>query len=304
MSTLPDRIAFIGFGEAASAFVEGWGTARPRRLTAYDIKTDSHDPGVRLAKRNDYILRNVDGATTLTAALDGATVVFSLVTADQAMPAAESAAAAIGAGTLYLDCNSCSPAAKRAAAAAIDAAGGRYVDIAVMAPVRPALHRVPLLAAGPHAGAAAAVLESLGMHAEVVAGGVGGAAAVKLTRSIMIKGLEALTLECLLAGRQAGVDEAVLDSLEASFPGFGWRQRAGYMLERMMVHGRRRAAEMRESAANLEELGLPGDMARASVAWQQRVGDLGLDAAGGDYRTLADRVLGALADPAAKPATN
>lgn len=294
MSTRPERIAFIGFGEAAAAFVEGWAAARPRTLAAYDIKTDSADAAVRDEKHDDYRRWGVEGAAMPAQALAGAGIVFSVVTADQALTAARDAAACIAPGALYFDCNSCSPGTKRQAAEFVHAAGGRYVDAAVMAPVHPALHHVPMLVSGPHLDAALAALAALDMRATPAAGPVGHASSIKMVRSIMVKGLEALAAECVLAGRRAGVDQQVFASLEASFPGFKWQERAAYMLERMTMHGIRRAAEMREVALTVEELGLPADMAHATVLWQQRVGDLHLQAPSGNCQASADAILQAL----------
>ncbi|GAB4349072.1 MAG: hypothetical protein Kow006_10340 [Gammaproteobacteria bacterium] len=284
-------IALVGFGEAASAFVAGWGRRDDRIIKAYDIKTDSHDPSVREGKWEDFRNAGVKGCATLEEALSGAQQVFSLVTADQALVAAQNASQVIEAGALYLDCNSCSPGTKRRAATLIEKRGGRYVDVAVMAPVHPALHRTPLLLSGPASESALRFLKRLEMNANVAEGGVGASSSVKMIRSIMIKGLEALVAECLLAGQRAGASEAVLDTLEASFPGFGWRERAAYMLERMATHGVRRAAEMREVAATVEELGLSPDMSRACTRWQQRIGELNLRAEHHDYRALADEIL-------------
>ena len=151
------RLAFVGFGEAAQAFVQGLGPEIAKATRAFDIKTDHSQAAIRDAKWADYEVAFVTGCAVLPEALADAPVVFSTVTADQALVAAEAAAKAIGAGTLYFDCNSCSPATKRQAAAAIDVAGGRYVDTAVMAPVHPALHKTPILYCGPYAGAAAPI---------------------------------------------------------------------------------------------------------------------------------------------------
>ncbi len=290
-------VAFVGFGEAASAFAAGWREAGIGvSASAYDIKTDSPIAGVRDAKQADYAAAQVDGAATLGDALSGAPLVFSLVTADQAYAAASAAADNGLDGALFFDCNSCAPGTKRRSAALIERAGGRHVDVAVMAPVHPRLHRTPLLISGPHAQAAQQALTGIGMSAVVVEGELGAASAIKMTRSIMIKGLEALVAECVLAGRKAGIDGAVLDSLEDTFPGFEWRNRAAYMLERAMTHGIRRAAEMREVVATVEELGLDSAMSQATVAWQQRVGDLRLDAGaiGADHGARADAILAAL----------
>ena len=117
-----------------------------------------------------------------------------------------------------------------------------------MAPVHPRLHRTPLLISGPHVEAAAAAFASLGMSAKIHDGPVGAASSVKMIRSIMMKGLEALVCECVLAGRKAGVIDTVLDSLDDTYPGFDWKKRSAYMLERVMTHGsggRRKCAKSR-----------------------------------------------------------
>ncbi|MBK8456064.1 MAG: DUF1932 domain-containing protein [Phyllobacteriaceae bacterium] len=292
----PGAIALIGFGEAAAAFVAGWREDFPALSPrAFDIKTDSATQ--RDSKLADYARAGVAGAMTAAEALSGATIVFSLVTADQAGSAARAAAAALRAGALFFDGNSCSPGTKAQSAAVIEAAGGRYVDVAIMAPVHPKGSKTPLLFAGPHADAALSALSALRMQAEPVTGGVGAASSIKMIRSVMIKGLEALVAECMLAGRRAGVADTVLETLDQTFPGFGWKQRSAYMLERAMTHGVRRAAEMREVAATIEELGLPPSMATSTVAWQQAIGDLRLDArsVGESLEARADAILAALA---------
>jgi 3-hydroxyisobutyrate dehydrogenase-like beta-hydroxyacid dehydrogenase len=251
---------------------------------------------VREAKLADYAADDVVAATTPAEAVAGADLVVSVVTADQAHVAALSVADHLAPNTLFLDCNSCAPQVKVKSAARIDAANGRYVDVAVMAPVHPRLHRTPLLIGGPNAEVAAPVLAALGMAAEIQAGPVGAASSIKMVRSIMIKGLEALVCECVLSGRLAGVDDIVLATLEDTFPGFDWPKRSAYMLERVMTHGIRRAAEMREVALTVDLLGLDGRMARATVDWQQQIGDLKLRAAdyGSDHGARADAVLAAL----------
>jgi 3-hydroxyisobutyrate dehydrogenase-like beta-hydroxyacid dehydrogenase len=297
-------IAFIGFGEAARAFLDGW-RANPSfkaRVSAYDIKTDSPDAQVRAAKRADYAAAKIVGASDAPEAVAGAAAVFSVVTADQAHEAALASLPGLMKGALFFDCDSCAPQTKVRTAAEVDAAGGRYVDVAVMAPVHPRLHRTPILISGPHAEAAAPALAALDMSARIHEGPVGAASSVKMIRSIMMKGLEALVCECVLAGRKAGVIETVLDSLDDAYPGFDWRKRSAYMLERVMTHGLRRAAEMREVALTLDLLGLDGEMSRASVDWEEAIGELGLRptaAEAADYRLLADRILAAL-DPAAR----
>ena len=292
------RISFIGFGEAAQAFCQGWGAKAAPAIRAFDIKTDAEKTARQ--KRADYRDSGVSGCETLAEALANTEVVFSMVTADQALAAAESAAKNFPEGALYFDCNSVAPDTKRHAAVLIEAAGGRYVDVAVMAPVHPKLHKTPLLVSGPHTRAALGMMARLDMETSAVAGEIGAASSVKMVRSIMVKGLEALMAECLLVGRRAGVEELVLDTLDKSYPGFGFRPRTGYALGRMQEHGLRRAAEMHEVVKTVEQLGLDPAMSRATVDWQQAIGSLGLAEPQESYPLAADALLAALATPRAK----
>lgn len=287
------NIAFIGFGEAADAFVGGLDRTPVTGLTAYDIKTDQ-DADSRQWMEDRYHAQAVNGASTLAEALANADVVFSVVTADQAALVAKQAASLLSPGALFFDCNSCAPQTKKASAQVIDDAGGRYVDVAVMAPVHPGRHRTPLLLSGDHANAAKIVFDRLNMNATIESGPVGTSSSVKMVRSIMVKGMEALFAECVVAGRLAGVDEQVLASLEASHPGFEWTKRAGYNLERMAQHGIRRAAEMDEVCEFLHHLGIDEPLSAGTVRWQRRVGELGLTVSQDDYQTTADALIHAL----------
>jgi 3-hydroxyisobutyrate dehydrogenase-like beta-hydroxyacid dehydrogenase len=266
-------VAQIGFGEAGSTFASAGAWEQAAR--AFDIKTG--DPATAEAKRADYALAGVMGCDTLAQALSGVPLVLSLVTADQALAVAQQAAALIAPGALYCDLNSVAPPTKRASAEAIEAAGGRYVDVAVMAPVHPARLNVPVLLSGASADEAAQMLGELGFaNLRVVGDGVGRASSIKMIRSVMVKGMEALTAECVLAAEAAGVLDEVLASLDASERPRPWGERADYNLDRMLVHGIRRAAEMEEVVKTLEVLGTGALLTRGTVARQQALGRLGL----------------------------
>lgn len=285
------RIAFIGFGEAAEAFWSSLERGPVAGATAFDVKTLGEE---REAMLERYRAFGVIGSDSLEAALSDADVVFSVVTADAAHQVAREAAPHLAAGALFLDCNSCAPQTKQQSARAVEASGGRYVDVAVMSPVNPLRNRTPLLLSGDHAGAAKAILDRLDMNATVEAGPVGKSSSVKMVRSIMIKGMEALFAECFLAGRLAGVDDQVLASLEASHPGFEWARRAGYNLERMALHGVRRGAEMEEVCAFLNHLGIDEPLSASTARWQTLIGELGLSVDDTDYRATADRLIDTL----------
>jgi 3-hydroxyisobutyrate dehydrogenase-like beta-hydroxyacid dehydrogenase len=267
------KIAIIGFGEAGRAFAASH--APSLRITAYDLKTGIDDE--RAAMMHAFAEAGVAAADSAAAALADADAALSLVTADQALDAAREAAAHLPDGSLWLDMNSVAPETKRAAARAIEAGGGRYVDVAVMAPVHPGGRDTPLLVSGPHADAGAAMLVAIGFsRVRVVAGPLGAASAIKMIRSVLVKGIEALTAEAMLAAEAAGVRHEVLASLDASERPRPWSERADYNLDRMIVHGRRRAAEMEEVVATLDALGTGSAMARATVQRQRAIGTIGI----------------------------
>lgn len=261
------RVALVGFGEAGETFVRsaGWrGQAR-----GWDVLPE---------RRAAMASAGVETADTVADAIGDRAFLLSLVTADSALAAASEYAPLLPEGALWCDMNSVAPDTKREAARAIEAVGGRYVDVAVMAPVDKGM-AVPLLISGPHALAAQPLLEALGFgNARVVGDEVGRASAIKLCRSVMVKGLEALTAEMVLAASNAGVLDEVLASLDASDRAITWEQRADYNLDRMLIHGERRAAEMHEAGRMLQGLGVSPMMTDNTVNWQQALGSLTLEA--------------------------
>jgi 3-hydroxyisobutyrate dehydrogenase-like beta-hydroxyacid dehydrogenase len=258
-------LAIIGFGEAGQAFARGgtWGDS----ARVYDVKTDG---AARDVKLDDYANAGVTGCASNAEALAGAAIALCVVTADQALSAAQVSASTIKPGALYCDMNSVAPETKREAATAIEAAGGRYVDVAVMSPVEPARLAVPLLLSGPHAAAGEAALATLGFtNIRIVGDAVGRASTIKMLRSVMYKGMEALTAECLIACEKAGVTDEVLGSF-----GSDWATGADYRMDRMMLHGLRRSAEMYESSQTLLSLGVSPMLTEGTVGWQQAMGEL------------------------------
>lgn len=269
---MQDRIALIGFGEAGSTFARAGGWETDARV--FDRKTDGADAA---AMRERYAEAGIEGAATPAEALADRPLVLSLVTADQALAVAQAAAPHLAPGALYCDGNSVAPQTKQAAARAVATAGAHYVDLAILAPVDPARLAVPLLLSGARAEAAAAALAQLGFqNISIVGDAVGRASSIKMIRSVMVKGIEALTAECMLAAEAAGVRDAVLASLDASERPRPWEARADYNLDRMLVHGLRRAAEMEEVVKTLEALGTGAAMTRGTVERQRAIGKLGL----------------------------
>ncbi len=257
------RIALVGFGEVGTIF--GNDLARQGlAVSTYDILLDA--PAARPAMLERARAAGVTACATLADAVGDADLVISAVTASSSRDVASAAARWLRPGQVFLDVNSVSPETKRGNARAVEACGADYVEAAVMAPVPPQRLAVPMLLGGRRAGALAAALKGFGMSATVAAEEIGTASAIKMCRSIMIKGLEALVVESMFAARRFGAEEAVLASLDKTFPHMGWNaQLPDYLVSRVAEHGRRRAGEMREVAATLGDVGIAPTMAAATA---------------------------------------
>jgi 3-hydroxyisobutyrate dehydrogenase-like beta-hydroxyacid dehydrogenase len=283
------RIGFIGFGEVGSIFARDLQAAGHRGIAAFDSAfADPASKASRTVREREVAV--VGSAAELAR---GADLIFCCVTAGSALDAARSAAGGLSHAPFFVDVNSVSPGTKREAGASVHAAGGRYVEAAVMTSVPPHGLRSPMLLGGPHAAAFATVARDLGLRAEVFSDTIGGASSVKMCRSIMIKGLEALVTECMLTARRYGVEQPVLASLADTLPHENWPELARYMMSRALIHGRRRAEEVREVVRTVEEAGLISLQSPATAARQDWAADRGqaLPAA-----VLATKDLGTLLD--------
>jgi 3-hydroxyisobutyrate dehydrogenase-like beta-hydroxyacid dehydrogenase len=262
------RIALIGFGEVGQTLAQD--LAGRAAISAWDIQ---------FAERESLPCRalgrhQVRAGTSAPDAVADAELVISAVTADQDLVAARSVGPGLARGAWYLDLNSCSPGQKQASAEAIEAVGGRYVEAAVMSPIGPKRIASPMLLGGPHAKAFLAAAEGLGFAgASAYSEVVGRAAATKLCRSVMIKGVEALLTESMLAARHYGVEQVVLDSLSDLLPLPDWEKTAQYMISRSLEHGTRRAEEMREAARTVAEAGVEPLMSLATAGRQDWAAD-------------------------------
>ncbi len=268
--SIDQNVCFVGFGEAGEALSGGFKSQSP---VVWDEKLSSNAFGFRERIQS----AGFQPASSLEDAIVGVHWVISLVTADQAAVVCEQVCSSIRSKFTYLEMNSCSPGTKRSNAQMVTDAGGVLADVAIMSPVNPSRLDTPLLVSGPSAADCVNFLNHFGYNASLCGPEVGQASALKMTRSIMVKGVEALSAECFLTAQRLGIQPEIVASLTKSFDGLDWLRRGGYNLERMSKHGIRRAAEMREVVATIQETGLSADMTCSTVEWQQRIGDLALD---------------------------
>jgi 3-hydroxyisobutyrate dehydrogenase-like beta-hydroxyacid dehydrogenase len=255
------RIALIGFGEVGQTLGADL-LAAGAAVAAFDILFAHAGSAPSLALSKIAVRA---GKSTADAVQD-AELVIAAVTAASDLDAAKAAASHLRRGAFYLDVNSVSPGMKRSCADIIEAAGGRYVEAAVMTPIAPRRVASSMLLGGSHANAFIEGAAPLGFTgARAFSPIVGQASATKMCRSVIIKGMEALLSESLLTARHYGIEKPVLDSLSDLLPVGDWEKLARYFISRTVEHGTRRAEEMRESAKTVAEAGISPLMALATA---------------------------------------
>jgi 3-hydroxyisobutyrate dehydrogenase-like beta-hydroxyacid dehydrogenase len=285
------RICLLGFGEVGQTLAADLTERGFTNLIAWDLKFAASQSELATRARS----MAVEVASSAQQGAADASLILSAVTAAQDVAAAESMAAHLAVHALFVDLNSASPKAKQQAQTAIHAGVGRYVEAVVMAPIGPKRIASPILVGGPHAREFASLAPTLGFTGvEVFSETVGQASAAKMCRSVVIKGLEALLTESLISARRYGVENTVIQSLQNLLPGHDWNSLGQYMLSRSMLHGARRAEEMREVAITVKEAGIEPWMSTACAERQQWAAQFREIAGEPTLEATLDRVLASL----------
>jgi 3-hydroxyisobutyrate dehydrogenase-like beta-hydroxyacid dehydrogenase len=254
--TAPISIAVLGLGEAGSLIA--------RDLARGGAAVRGWDPDLH----GD--LSGIPLASSCADAVGGAQVVLSVNWASVALDVAREALPLLRSGCIYADLNTGGPSLKQELAAVVAPSGARFVDVAMMTPVPPLGVRVPMFLAGDGAAALAEILRPFGTPLEIVGAEPGEAAARKLTRSVFFKGMSAAICEALEAARAAGVEDwlrgdiaRTLVNADASI--------VDRVVDGTLKHAKRRAHEMRDAAALLDELGVPANVTRATAESLERI---------------------------------
>ncbi len=251
-------IATLGLGEAGTAIATGladvWRKDNPlRRILSVDTALGDNVRGPAINARAQTIGVEIEGNYSNT--LRDAGAVFSVVTGIAAKDAALAARDVLNTGTLFLDVNTLTGPQTADIAKAMFKAGIDYVDLAAMGSFEASGYQVPFVASGPAAQRAAALLRPFGFNIEVMSERAGDASSVKIIRSVMLKGMEALGVECMVAAHRAGLVDEVLNC----FSDIDANTFAG-MLKSLttthLVHAKRRMEEVDKAQENLLELGI------------------------------------------------
>jgi 3-hydroxyisobutyrate dehydrogenase-like beta-hydroxyacid dehydrogenase len=257
---------FLGFGEVASRFAQRL-HERGARVLAYDVLLDR--PGGRdvLVSRAIGPAPDFLALPELTAQAD---IVLSTVTTDVALSAATACVPLLRAGQVYVDLNATSPSVKRETASVIAPSGADFVEGAILSAIGVAGADAKVLLCGARAGELAAVLSKLGLNAHAYGIEIGKASSFKMLRSVFSKGIEALLIECLLAGRRAGIEQALWEEIVATMDAASFDDVGGNWVRTHATAHARRSHEMRQVADVLRELRVDAPMTAATLALFER----------------------------------
>ena len=304
MSLSPRVIALLGFGEAGSAIArglaseKGWrgpakpGDNAPRRVIAIDPALDKDARGTALGKEAGRL--QIPISDKYTEALSDADLVICAVQGEHALDAASSAAPLLKKGAWFLDL--CTVTGKMADEdrAAIEKAGALYIDIAVMGGFFKYGIKAPMLVAGGDAKAAVDWMNANGFDAKYLGPRPGSASSVKMVRSVLMKGLEALGVEALVTAERQGIREEVLECL-ADVDLVPFRDHLASLVQTHVVHARRRWEEMGLVAQTLRETGVEPKMTVTTEQTLRRSVEAGIAPADGKVPGL-DEALKLLSD--------
>ena len=267
-----NAIGFVGFGEVASRFAPAL-QAGGARVLAYDVLLERPGGRETLAAR---ARGEVPALLPLAQMLAAADIVLSTVTTDVALAAAKSCAAHLGPRNTYIDLNAASPGLKREIAKCVTASGAEFVEGAILPAVNVMGAKSQVLLCGKSAGRVAAMMSGLGLNFSAYGEEIGKASSFKMLRSVFSKGIEALLVECLLAGRRAGVEDDLWREIVATLDAASFEEVGGNWVRTHATAHARRYHEMVQVQALLKEIGVDAPMTAATVALFERSGHVGL----------------------------
>jgi 3-hydroxyisobutyrate dehydrogenase-like beta-hydroxyacid dehydrogenase len=287
------KLGFIGFGGAGYGLAKGLLGAGLEEVHFHDRMQET-PPYADVIRRHAAEI-GAKRAATVDVLLSRVETVISCVTGAMAVLVAEDASPFLGPGHLYADVNTASPKVKETVAGIVEKTGAAFVDAAMMGAIPTFLHRVPVLASGGGAPRFRESMQPYGMNITVIGAKPGQASAIKMFRSIFMKGLLSLFLETLTATHRYGVDERVLDSIAESLDGVPFLETARLQMTKGAVNAERMAHEMEEVIATLEVLGVPAGMSRAAREKLLWCAGFGLrERFGGELPTTLTEVLQAM----------
>lgn len=256
------NLGFIGFGEVAYEMSRGFRSEGLHGIVAYDPLKDDVKFGTLVQERAKGAgVTLLETASAVVAAVD---LIISAVPGSRALQAAESILASLSKSKIYADVSTSSPTTKRKIAELIGSTGALFVDGALMGGLTLQQHKVPTLVSGTGADKFIEVMTPYNMVLEKVSDLAGDAIAVKLVRSVYMKGVASLEVEMLEAAAKLGVEELVLNSISKTLDNSPFVKMLNFLVTASAIHAGRQAHEMLDCMVMLKDLGIEPIMTEAT----------------------------------------
>ena len=284
------KIGFIGFGGAAYGLAKGLRQEGLTGIYYFDALWDTQP-------NSDVILRHATetGAVfteSIAALIEEVEIVISCVTGSVALLVAKEAAPYLEKYHLFVDVNTASPKTMEVVGDVIQKNGADFVDVAMLGGIPAFLHRVPSLASGSGAERFKAAMDPYGMDITCVGDEPGQASAIKMFRSVFMKGFLALLMEMLNGTHRYNVDSVVLDSITKTMEKKGFLETVRMQMAKGVINAERMSHEMEEVIATYAEMGLPATMSAATREKLKWCSEMKLaDHFGGDMPDSLDEIL-------------
>ena len=267
------KIGFIGFGEAAYNLTAGLIGEGLNAVLAYDKYWNDDSRGELIRGRAEETGTTL--LSSLQALVESCGMIISAVSADMAVELAESAKPFLKPDKLYVDVNAAAPMTKEKINSIISG-DAMFVDCAIMGPVPPYRHKVPMLVCGDGAALFHETMTPYNMKISIMDSPAGGASASKMFRSIFVKGFVMLLMETLVAAHKYGIEDDILSSINKTIGTGSFLENINGLVTRGVIHSERREHEMAEVIATLDALQLDGIMSRATKEKLRWTTELGL----------------------------
>jgi 3-hydroxyisobutyrate dehydrogenase-like beta-hydroxyacid dehydrogenase len=268
------RLGLVGYGEVGHALGAGMRSAGNTHVVAYDIawldspysgqiRAHADADGVRLVESPEMLARESD-------------FIIAVTPGSKSVAAASAIAGFLTSEHTYVDIASSTPRVKVEVARVLANSGAAVADGGIVGtPLRDG-HRLPIVASGPAAERFRDIMNPWGLRIEVVGTEIGAGSAFKIVRSVVMKGLEALLVECGLASARYGIQDEVFASISAWMDTGPFMDTVTFLLRTNVIHAQRRSEEMEMSASALEEIGIEPIMTRATVRRLTDIAAMGL----------------------------
>jgi len=246
------KIGFIGFGEVASIFSKEM-SCKGAEIRIYDVLI-SQKGGLETIKKR--MLNDNIQISSLEEVITKSDYILSTVPSQFAKSVAKNCVGYLRPKKVYIDLNSTSPFIKIEVSKIIQSAKADFVEGAILGAVGVTGSKTRILVTGEKGKEVAEVFNKLGMNVSYYSPEIGKASMFKMLRSIFSKGLEALILECLIAGKKAGIEKDLWDDITDFMSKKPFDQIAANWIQTHVVAHERRYYEISQVVETMKKIGV------------------------------------------------